>query len=119
MIAAEVIEAHAELVACDAVIRLVCGETPLIWRAPYFSRNEETDRAAASVGLTHVGADIIPDDWRFNDPEQIADRVMRHASPRAVVCLHDGLPPDGGNGTDSRQPTVDALRLILEADRDG
>ncbi len=105
----------SEFRACSDVIRLACGETPTVWRAPMFSRNADIDKVAAALGMSHQGADLIPDDWRFSDPETIAERVLSKASPKAVVCLHDGIPPDGGNGTNSRQATADALRLILEA----
>ncbi len=108
-------ETRQQLDACTAIIEVACGVTPTVWRAPMFARNDEVDRIALGYGLTHMGADIIPDDWRFDDPERIAEKVLAQASPRAVVCLHDGIPPDGGNGVDHRQATVDALRLILEA----
>ncbi len=108
-------EVHSELRACQAVVELACGVTPTLWRAPMFARNDEVDKIALSYGLSHMGADIIPDDWRHDDPEKIAAKVLGLASSKAVVCLHDGIPPDGGNGVAHRQATVDALRLILEA----
>ncbi len=108
-------DVKSEFRACQSVVELACGVTPTVWRAPMFSRNEEIDLTAAALGLTHMGADIIPDDWRKDDPEHIADLVISRASPKAIVCLHDGMPPDGGNGVSHRQATVDAVRIILEA----
>ncbi len=106
----------AEFEACTAVVRLACGAPASCWRAPMFGRDERIDRVAAALGLgLHTGADIVPDDWNIKDPEVIAAKVLMFAEPDAVVCLHDGMPPGGGNGTASRQPTVDALRMILEA----
>ncbi len=106
----------AEFEACDAVVRLACGSTSSCWRAPMFGRDERIDRVAAALGLGfHVGADVVPDDWNIDDAEKIAAKVLSIAVADSVVCLHDGMPPGGGNGTASRQPTVDAVRLLLEA----
>jgi peptidoglycan/xylan/chitin deacetylase (PgdA/CDA1 family) len=109
-------QVSAEFRACSAVITLACGAVPTVWRAPMFARDERIDRVAKSCKLTeHMGRDVEPHDWNIADAELIAAKVLALAEPGAVVCLHDGIPPDGGNGTSSRQPTVDAVRLILEA----
>ena len=88
------------------------------WRAPYFATNRWVEAVAAEYGLNpHTRADVIPDDWMRDDPDEIARRVLKGiAAGGQVVCLHDGVPPDGGSThcTQSRQPTVDALELILE-----
>ncbi len=106
---------RAEFIACDGLIAIACGKYPLLYRAPMFARDERIDRIAKSCDLTHVGRDVEPHDWNIADAELIAAKVLTLAEPGSVVCLHDGIPPDGGNGTSSRQPTVDAVRLILEA----
>ena len=95
---------------------------PDVWRAPYFGTDERVNGIAESLGLKHVGADIVPEDCFTDSADLIAERVLHRASANFVgvtpiVSLHDGIPPDGGSEhcTQSRQPTVDAVRLILEA----
>lgn len=95
-------------------ISAVTGEIPTLYRAPYFDHDDRVDRQAGELGLRHVGASIVPDDWSLADPAEIVARVLAAAQPGGVVCLHDGIPPDGGNGTASRQATVDAVRILLE-----
>jgi len=105
----------------DAFLKLM-GFKMHEWRAPYFATDERVDAIAADLGLNpeQTGADVVPDDWMLTDGDEIARRVLHGLSGRGnqgVVCLHDGIPPDGGSSrcTDSRQPTVDAVKLILEA----
>lgn len=102
-----------QLSAAQALIEVAGGVRPTVWRAPMFARDERVDRIADNLGLTHMGADVIPDDWRRETGEEIAALVLSRQP--GVVCLHDGIPPGGGNGTSTRQATVDAVRLILEA----
>lgn len=100
-------------------IYLWTGWAPRVWRAPYYAADARVLRIARSLGLEHVGADVVPDDWMLNDAAVIAERVLEATRNRvdvANVTLHDGIPPGGGSAscTQSRQPTVDALRIILE-----
>ncbi len=105
-----------ELRKTSVAIEAVTGTWPRAWRAPFYATDQRVLAVARSLGLaSHIESDIIPDDWMLDDPEEIARRVLRDGD--GIVTLHDGIPPDGGSErcTASRQPTVDALRLILEA----
>ncbi len=108
-------EVEVELRACGAVVELACGVKPTVWRPPYLTSSPAIDIVAAGLGMRNRGGGIDPLDWKHTDAVMIADNVLMKARAGATVCLHDGIPPDGGNGTDSRRPTVAALRLILEA----
>ena len=85
------------------------------FRAPFFATDGRVNAIAAGLGLAHVGADIVPDDWMASDPEAVAAAVLSELAPGKVVCLHDGVPPGGGSThcTPSRDITVAALALIL------
>jgi peptidoglycan/xylan/chitin deacetylase (PgdA/CDA1 family) len=118
---------HPRMTTCDALattrelgqtnemIQAVTGARPVFWRPPYFASDPRVEAIARSYGLANLGAGVVPDDWALDDPEEIVARVRYDARARAVVCLHDGIPPDGGNGTASRWATVEAVRLLLAA----
>ncbi len=113
-------DAYAELASCQSVLSVLLGSPPKRWRAPFLAPGPHGAWAAAEHGLVHIGADICPDDFAREDPEEIARIVLAETAKLrsdAVVCLHDGVPPDGGSARclSSRAPTVEALRLILEA----
>lgn len=108
----------------DYVISGVIHRYPSVWRAPFFGTDERVNGIAAERKIEHVGADVVPEDCFTDDADQIALRVIAGIpfidGRPAVVSLHDGIPPDGGSSscTQSRQPTVDAVRLILKAIHD-
>lgn len=106
-------EMSDQLQRTQETILAAAGYTPIVWRAPYFDMNDRIVEWGEREHLRHVGATIDPADWR-SDAETI---VMRVLNPRfgdgAIVDLHDGIPPDGGSGTNTRQPTVDAVERIL------
>lgn len=112
---------HRELKDTSAAIEAVTSSWPRVWRAPYYATDARSLAIARSLGLTdHIESDIIPDDWMLDSAEEIAGRVLNEHRPipgSQIVTLHDGIPPDGGSEhcTQSRQPTVDAVRMILEA----
>lgn len=112
-------EVRTELGMTSSVIEAVLGTPPRLYRAPFFGRDDRVDVIAADMGLRHVGASIVPDDWATDDHEAVARVVLDELRPGSVVSLHDGVPPDGGSSscTASRQPTVEAVRLILEGMR--
>lgn len=113
---------RCELLATQYLIDAWPREHLGVWRAPYFGIDDRVKAIALEpeLNLEHVGADIVPEDCFTNDALLIAERVIEGArnseAANPVVCLHDGIPPDGGSAscTQSRQPTVDAVRIILE-----
>ena len=57
---------------------------------------------------------VIAQDWRLTGP-RVAERLLRDASPGAVLCLHDGR--ELKHNPDIRS-TVEAMRRLLPAWRD-
>lgn len=110
-------ESRAEIVQTQTEIRAVLGVAPRVWRAPFFDAGARELETAKGLGLRHVEANLVPDDWMALDPEALAATILDEIVPSSVVSLHDGVPPDGGSlrCTDSRAVTVEALRIVLEA----
>ena len=101
-------EFMSEVVGGDEAIRAVVGDRadPLAClRPPYGAVDERTAPLAAELGKSLVLWDVDPQDWRQPGAEQIAAYVLSHASPGAIVLMHDG-----GGG---RSQTVEALETIL------
>ncbi len=108
-------QVQRELAGCSALIEGLVGERPTLFRAPFLEHDARVDAIAAAESLIHFGADVKPDDFAMEDAEAIARWVLDEAGADSVVCLHDGVPPDGGTARclPSRAPTVEAVRLIL------
>ena len=97
-----------EVAGGDEAIRAVVGDRadPLAClRPPYGAVDERTAPLAAELGKALVMWDVDPQDWRQPGAEQIASYVLSHASPGAIILMHDG-----GGG---RSQTVAALETVL------
>ena len=97
-----------EVVGGDEAIRAVVGDRadPLrCLRPPYGAVDARTAPLAAELGKALVMWDVDPQDWRQPGAGQIASYVLSHASPGAIILMHDG-----GGG---RSQTVAALETVL------
>lgn len=88
-----------DLMTMDGTVRLL--------RPPYGATDENTTTMAHEQGYALVMWTIDPQDWRRPGVEEIANHVIGHAYPGAIVLMHDG----GGD----RSQTVAALGTILPA----
>ena len=98
----------AEVVSTDQAIHAAVGELvdPIsCLRPPYGARDERTSSIAAEMGKKIVMWDVDPQDWRRPGAEQIAQHILAHARPGAILLMHDG----GGD----RQQTIAALEMVL------
>ncbi|MCY3913283.1 MAG: polysaccharide deacetylase family protein [Chloroflexi bacterium] len=97
-----------EVAGGDEAIRAVVGDRadPLgCLRPPYGAVDERTAPLAGELGKALVMWDVDPQDWRQPGAEQIASYVLSHATPGAIILMHDG-----GGG---RSQTVAALETVL------
>ncbi len=98
----------SEVMRTDEAIYAAAGEQvgPIrCLRPPYGARDECTSLIAAEMGKTIVMWDVDPQDWRQPGAEQIAQHILAHARPGAILLMHDG----GGD----RQQTIAALEMVL------
>ena len=97
-----------EVAGGDEVIRAVVGDRadPLgCLRPPYGAVDARTAPLAAELGKALVLWDVDPQDWRQPGADQISSYVLSHATPGAIILMHDG-----GGG---RSQTVAALETVL------
>jgi peptidoglycan/xylan/chitin deacetylase (PgdA/CDA1 family) len=112
-------QSHAELReeierAADA-IEAAGAPRPVLIRPPYFSAPHAVAEAAAGTGASAVILRSIgTSDWEAESAEEVFGPVLANAEAGDIVCLHDGISSDKRD-TDSRQPTVDAVRQLVPA----
>ncbi len=88
---------------------------PMLARPPYFDGPEAVAAAAAGTEVRGVILRSIgTSDWEAESAEQIVEPVLANAQPGDIVCLHDGVSSDRRE-SDSRQPTVNAVRQLVPA----
>ncbi|GAB1645464.1 transglycosylase domain-containing protein [Krasilnikovia sp. MM14-A1259] len=94
-----------DIAATDAALAAaVPGATVTYFRAPYGDWGASA-KVGAQLGHTPLGWVVDPDDWRLPGADEIASRIEKQLTDRAVMLVHDG-------GGDRRQ-TVDALTGLI------
>ncbi len=86
------------------------GERPTYFRPPQGIRTPPLRSALAKVGVRCVTWSIRGGDAMGASARQIVRRVVPALAPGAIVALHDGA---GYGGSKDRQPTLEALGVIL------
>jgi peptidoglycan/xylan/chitin deacetylase (PgdA/CDA1 family) len=87
-----------------------CGAAPRFFRPPYGTFNLAAWRAAPRLGMRRTLWSTWARDWEARiTPQQIAARLLRGATPGAILLLHDA---DGSPGAPTR--TLAALPAILD-----
>jgi peptidoglycan/xylan/chitin deacetylase (PgdA/CDA1 family) len=108
-------ELRTELERTADAIQAADGPRPQLVRPPYFSAPQAVAEAAAGTGVTAVVLRSIgSSDWEAKSAEEVFEPVLANAEPGDIVCLHDGISSDKRD-SDSRQPTVDAVKRMVPA----
>jgi peptidoglycan-N-acetylglucosamine deacetylase len=103
-----------ELRRTNEVLATIIGYPPSRFRAPQYNVDARVAAIAAELGLTHTRGDVRPPDWdRRCTAGFIAAFVLQQVRHGVVVGLHDGLPPKRVGTDATRQPTVEAVAVIL------
>ena len=99
------IRAHHQLRRTNLLVEEMTGFSPCLFRAPYGLVSPPLVLVARILGMTTVGWDVDPKDWRDQTPGAIAYSILRSTKGGSFVLLHDGGP--------DRSRTVSALELAL------
>ena len=87
------------------------GVRPAYFRPPFGLVTRTTLQHLNEHGLTCVTWDVAVEDWKLDDPAEIARRVLEAIRPGSIVLLHDG---HDGDVTSDRDVIVKALAAILD-----
>jgi peptidoglycan/xylan/chitin deacetylase (PgdA/CDA1 family) len=105
---------RGELERTSELLERVVGRRPHHFRPPYAETDHRVADLARAAGFDRtVLRSVDPADWNQRDSDRIAADVLGGVRRGSIVCLHDALPPDEPRGTPTRQPTVDALQVIV------
>ena len=108
-------ELREELERTADAIQAAGAPRPSLVRPPYFSAPRAVAEAATGLGVSAIVLRSIgTSDWEAESAEEIVEPVLAHAQAGDIVCLHDGISSDERD-SDSRQPTVEAVRRLVPA----
>jgi peptidoglycan/xylan/chitin deacetylase (PgdA/CDA1 family) len=92
-----ILDAASDLLNLDHNVRYV--------RPPYGATDDNTRQYAAELGMAVVLWNVDTQDWRRPGTQAIANHLLSHAKPGAIILMHDG----GGD----RSQTIAALKTVL------
>lgn len=108
-------ELHEEIERTADAIEAAGAPRPELIRPPYFSAPEAVADSAAGLGVSAVVLRSIgTSDWEAESAEEIFAPVLANVQAGDIICLHDGISSDKRD-SDSRQPTVEAVRQLVPA----
>lgn len=108
-------ELREEIERTADAIEAAGAPRPELIRPPYFSAPTAVADAAAGTGASAVILRSIgSSDWEAKSAAAIHPPILAHIQAGDIVCLHDGISSDKRD-SDSRQPTVDAVRQLVPA----
>lgn len=100
---------HSEFRTAQSAIVEVTGQKPVWLRAPYGVRWRGFKEVQSELGLTGVMWTVIGRDWKL-PAKDIAARVLDHAGPGCIICLHDGRATLKNPNV---EPMLEAVRHIV------
>ncbi len=97
-----------EVTQTDQIIQNTIGMRPRLFRAPYGGLNHEIVQQLQREGYSVIGWDVDTLDWKQPGAAQIADVVLAHVHPGAIILMHSA-----GHWTQNLTGTAEALDTII------
>ena len=89
---------------CSRKIKMITGEEPTLYRAPYGEYDDHVISSVNSMGMTAVQWDVDSLDWKGISASEIEKRVLDKVQPGSIVLFHNAA-----------ENTPEALPGIIEA----
>jgi len=97
--------------ACEAVIG---SNNQRLFRPPFGNQTFRSRLDALRLGYRVIAWNVVGSDWRDDSPEIIAERLAGRLVPGSILLLHDALFTAENERFVSREPTIGAVRLLLD-----
>ncbi len=82
-------EVTADLNACNDKIEAITGKRPTLVRFPYGDYDDNSIRAARSIGMEPIQWDVDSLDWKEIPASEITQRVTTKVQPGSIVLFHN------------------------------
>jgi peptidoglycan/xylan/chitin deacetylase (PgdA/CDA1 family) len=92
-----------ELCKTQAAVESATGHRPALLRPPFGKVPEKSKGTVGALGYNFVLWDVDAEDWRFDDPAEMAAHVVDSVHSGSIILLHD-----------RESITVHALPAIIE-----
>ncbi len=103
---------QSEIERTDRLLRQFGVVDEIVFRAPRLARFLPVAWVLAKGTRTHIGCDVWSWDWTTQNPDRIARRVLKKATPGSIILLHDGKAE---NEHVNRSGTAEATGRVITA----
>ncbi len=105
-------EVYQQLEQAKTSVKKHLGQDAIYFRPPHGFKDYRVMAATAKAQVQVVTWSAMGQDWKEISAKQVVENVMKDIHPGSIVLLHDG---DSPNNIASRQRTVEALPMLLQA----
>ena len=99
-----------EIERTDKLLRQVGVTGEIVFRAPVLTRFLPVAWVLAKGDRAHISCNVWSWDWTTQNPDKIAETVLRKVKPGSIIVLHDGKAE---NKDADRSGTVEATDQII------
>lgn len=99
-----------EIQHTDSLLRQLGTIGEIVFRAPMLTRFLPVAWVLAKVDRTHISCNVWSWDWTTQNPDRIAQRVVKKTKPGSIIILHDGKAE---NSQANRTGTIEATDRII------
>ena len=99
-----------EIEHTDSLLRQLGTIGEIVFRAPMLTRFLPVAWVLAKVDRTHISCNVWSWDWTTQNPDRIAQRVLKKTKPGSIIILHDGKAE---NSHANRTGTIEATDRII------
>lgn len=99
-----------EIERTDNLLRQMGVAGKIVFRAPLLTRFLPVAWVLAKADRTHISCNVWSWDWITQNPERIAQTVLKKVAPGSIIVLHDGKVE---NAHANRSGTIEATGRII------
>ena len=99
-----------EIERTDNLLRQMGVVGKIVFRAPLLTRFLPVAWALAKADRTHISCNVWSWDWITQNPDRIAQTVLKKFAPGSIIVLHDGKAE---NAHANRSGTIEATDRII------
>ncbi len=99
-----------QLLACS---RVLAPYKPALFRPPYGHLNLLSKLDVRLLGYKIIMWSIVAEDWLDHSAQTMAEKVINEIQPGGIILFHDSLYTVMDAKYADRQPTLDAVRIVL------
>ena len=86
-----ILDLTADTEECSRKIKMITGEKPALYRAPYGEYDDNAVSTVEGLGMKMIQWSVDSIDWQEPDPDTIINRIMEGTQSGSILLFHNDL----------------------------